>query len=191
LMERLSSIFNMSLFKDKYRVEPARLPHWGYSSDGWYFVTICTKNRTEYFGDVRDYIMKLSDIRRIAAKFWNEIPKHFPFVLLDEWIVMPNHLHGIVIIDKPPVETRDLASLQWVENKFGPLKKQSLQSIIHGFKSSVTRWCNKTGQNFAWQPRFYDHIIRDQKSLNEIRQYIYDNPEKWQLDRNNPENLWM
>jgi putative transposase len=205
LMERLSSIFNLTLFKNKYRVESACLPHWDYSSDGWYFVTICTKNRKKYFGDVRDYVTELSDIGNIAQEQWHKNAQLRDNVRLDEFIVMPNHIHGIIIIDnqfivetrrgnaeQTNVETRRGASLRWDENKFGPLPPKSLQSIINHFKGAVTNWCHKNGyQNFAWQPRFYDHIIRDEKSLDETRQYIYDNPEKWGLDRNNFENLWM
>jgi len=179
-MERFVLVFNMTLFQNKYRVESTRLPYWDYSSDGWYFVTICTKNREEHFGKIQNYFMGLSNIGCAAAKFWNEIPNHFPFTRLDEWVVMPNHVHGIIIIDNHIVETRDLASLQWDENEFGPLKKNSLQSIIHGFKSSITRWCNVNNhKNFAWQPRFHDRIIRNEKELNEIRKYIYYNPQMW------------
>ncbi len=140
--------------------------------------------------------MELNEIGYIAAKSWTEIPDHFPFAVLDEWIVMPNHVHGIIHINHPvtpSVETRDLASLHGrVMNKFGPLQKQSLQSVIHGFKSSVKRICNKNGhKHFSWQSRFWDHIIRDEKSLNNIREYIRFNPLKWESDRNNPESVWV
>ncbi len=185
--------FNPELYQEKYRIKSLRLPHWDYSSDGWYFITICTKNMVECFGEVRNFIMGLSDAGCIATKLWQEIPKHFDNVRLDEWVVMPNHLHGIIQIYNPPsVETRHGASLRWNENKFGPLPPKSLQSIINHFKGAVTNWCRNNGhQNFTWQPLFYDHIIRNEKSLNRIRKYIYDNPEKWELDRNNPDGLWM
>ncbi|MBU0727337.1 transposase, partial [Patescibacteria group bacterium] len=134
----------MTLFQNKYRVESTRLPYWDYSSDGWYFVTICTKNREEHFGKIQNYFMGLSNIGCTAAKFWNEIPNHFPFTRLDEWVVMPNHVHGIIVIDKNhPVEARHGAPLRWNKNEFGPLKKHSLQSIINHFKGAVKCWCNK------------------------------------------------
>ena len=205
---------NKELFKEKYRIKSSRLPHWNYSSNSWYFVTICIKNKMEHFGEVRNYIMGLSDAGCIAAKFWQDIPKHFTFVRLDEWVVMPNHLHGIVVIDKPNsanVETlqcnvstdgklNDSRNPKYPKNdkihqffsKISP-KSQSLSTIIRSFKSIVTKTINQKHPeiSFTWQSRFYDHIIRNEKSLNRIRKYIYDNPEKWELDRNNPENLWM
>jgi putative transposase len=200
---------NEGLYREKYRIKSMRYPNWDYASDGWYFLTICTQNRAEYFGDVRDYIIELSDIGRVAAKFWNEIPKHFPFVRLDEFVVMPNHMHGIIVINKydynnrnennhnPANHRRDAINRVPTENnanggitgKHNPMGKQTLGEIVRWFKGRVSFETHKTGQNFAWQPRFYDHIIRDQKSLDEIRQYIHDNPEKWQLNRNNPGNL--
>jgi putative transposase len=103
----------MTLFKNKYRIESTRLPHWDYSSDGWYFVTICTQNRAEYFGEVRNYVMELSDIGRIAQEQWHKNAQLRDNVRLDEFIIMPNHIHGIIIIDNPfIVETRRGASLR-------------------------------------------------------------------------------
>jgi putative transposase len=152
----------------------------------------------------------VADIGCISAKFWQEIPKHFPFTRLDEWAIMPDHLHGIIVIDKyddnnrnennhNPADRRDAINRVSAENnanggitgKHNSMGKQTLGEIIRWYKGRVSFETHKTGQNFAWQPRFYDHIIRDQKSLNEIRQYIYDNPEKWESDRNNSGNLWM
>ncbi len=91
-------------------------------------------------------------------------------------------------------ETRRGTSLQGTDesNKFAPLKPGSLQAIINAYKSSLTRWCRKNGyDNFAWQTRFYDHIIRDEQSLDQIREYIVNNPVKWDEDQDNPANLWM
>ena len=89
----------MSLYKNKYRIETTRLKDWDYSSNGYYYVTICTKNREHYFGEIKDDAMMLSGTGMIAEKIWHEIPDHFPFVILDEFIIMPNHLHGIIQID--------------------------------------------------------------------------------------------
>ena len=105
-----SNEFDKELYQEKYRIKSTRLPYWNYSSDGWYFVTICIKNRMKYFGEVQNYIMGLSDVGCIAAKFWQNIPKHFPFIRLDEWVVMPNHLHGIVVIDKNNQEKNNYIS---------------------------------------------------------------------------------
>ena len=127
----------------------------------------------------------------MAEKFWNEIPNHFPFVKLDEIIVMPNHIHGIIIINKQNleptkvVETQDFASLQLQiqSNKFGPQSK-NIASIIRGYKIGVTKNVRKIINNFTWQPRFHDHVIRDDDELNQIREYIISNPQNWIKDDN-------
>ena len=184
--------FDNALFKGKYRIKSARHPYWDYSSDGYYFVTICAKNREEFFGEIKNGIMTLNEMGCIANGQWEKTAKLRQNVYLDEWIIMPNHVHGIIIINNATVETHCNASLQrWDYNQFGP-QRNNLASIVRGFKSSVKRICNKNGhQNFSWQPRFYDHIIRNEKSLDDIREYIRFNPLKWEFDRNNPEGLWM
>ena len=127
--------------------------------------------------------MQFSQVGRIARLNWQEIPSHFDGVYLDEYVIMPNHVHGIIVINRPDdVETRYIASLQ--SNKFAPLKPGSLQAIVHAYKASVTRWCRKHDDDiFRWQPRFYDRIIRDERELNNVRRYIIDNPAKWTDDR--------
>jgi REP element-mobilizing transposase RayT len=144
------------------------------------------------FGEVLDGKMRLSAAGEAARQFWAEIPEHFPHVKLDAFIVMPNHVHGIVAIERDAsVETRHVASLRSkAGNRFGPLPSGSLQAVIHAYKASVTRWCRKEGHDgFAWQPRFYEHIIKSESSLDAIRQYIADNPGKWSEDKNNPLNM--
>jgi len=94
----------MEKFRDKYRIPSSRLQNWDYGWNAPYFVTICTANKECYFGDIVNREMHLSDIGKIAQKFWLEIPNHFPFVILDAFVVMPNHVHGIIIIDKPDDE---------------------------------------------------------------------------------------
>ena len=88
-------------FQNKYRISSTRLKNWDYGSNAIYFVTICTQNREHYFGNITDGKMQLSETGKIAHHFWVEIPNHFPFVKLGEFVVMPNHVHGIIIIDKP------------------------------------------------------------------------------------------
>mgnify|MGYP002777006044 CR=1 FL=1 len=185
----------MTLYKGKYRIESTRLRNYDYSANGWYFVTMCTNDHLYYFGDIFQGKMQLSSIGQIAQQFWVEIPNHFNNIFIDAYVIMPNHVHGIVVIDNP-VETRHGASLQTSQNQndqsnqFSPLKKCSLSLIINAYKSSVTRWCRKNNHdNFAWQPRFYDHIIRDNDSLVRIRDYIQNNPATWNEDKNNPINF--
>lgn len=141
--------------------------------------------------------MQLSDIGTQARHCWTNIPEHFPFVKLDAFVVMPNHIHGIIVIDKsdskielnriietlePIVETQNFASLLALpKNKFGP-QSNNLASIIRGYKIGVTLYCKKNKNLFGWQPRFYDHIIRNDDELNRIRTYITNNPMNWTDD---------
>ncbi len=185
-------------YKNKYRIKSTRLQNWDYGWNGAYFVTICTKKRIHYFGEIirkgAKFFVSLSDIGFAAQKYWHEIPRHFPFVKLGAFIVMPNHIHGIIIIDKTDnditVETQNIASLhkqpsKFVfaknKNKFGP-QSQNLASIIRGYKIGVTKFARKINPDFAWQPRYYEHIIRDEKSFNRISEYIINNPLNWKND---------
>lgn len=177
-------------FKNKYTIKSARLPGYDYSQDGTYFVTICTKNHEEFFGKIENEKMILSDIGKIAEKFYREIPNHFPFVVLDECVVMPNHVHGIIeIVKTPNVETPNLG----VSTTTQHCKPGCLGVIINQYKRICTMEIGKQFPcvGFQWQPRFYNHIIRNEKSLNKIREYIQTNPAMWERDRNNIENLWM
>ncbi|MCX6785685.1 MAG: transposase [Candidatus Komeilibacteria bacterium] len=182
----------MSLFKNTYRIESIRLLEFDYSTPGYYSITICTKDRENYFGEINNCKMKYSPIGLIARKFWLEIPKHYPFIELAEFIVMPNHVHGIIIInDFKSVETHNCASLQKISNihprhynKFG-LQSKNLAAIIRAYKSTVKKYANEHDIEFNWQPRYYEHIIRDNDELNRIREYIKNNPLNWKTDRNN------
>ena len=179
------------LFKNKYRIKSTRLKYWDYSSNGAYYITICTKNRECYLGDIKNGEMKLSVIGEIVSDEWIRTKQIRKNVELDEWVIMPNHLHGIVIIDNDyvgcNVETHGHASLQTKPqtehtNMFGPQSK-NLSSIIRGFKGSTTKQIHLAGfHDFAWQPRFHEHIIRNKKELNRIHTYIKNNPLKWELD---------
>ena len=172
-------------FRNKFRIESARKMDWDYGSNAAYFITICTKDRRCYFGEIKHNEMHLSEIGKIADQYWREIPQHFPFVRLENHVVMPNHIHGIVIIEKTDsVETQDLASLPAVKNHFGP-QSRNLASIIRGFKSGVKKFATINGIDFAWQTRFHDRIIRDEPAFQNISLYIKNNPIKWQMDEFN------
>ncbi len=174
-------------FKKKYRIPSSRLPGHDYGANGYYFITICTKNRERLFGQIKQDEMEYSVIGKIAENFWKQIPVHFDFVLLDEWVIMPDHMHGIIVINNKRmvethnyVETRHGASLQENnKNKFGKLYNNSLQSIINHFKGSVTRFANHHHIPFVWQPRYYERIIRNERELNIVRRYIRNNPKMW------------
>ncbi len=165
------------------------MPDWNYEADGAYFITICVKNRKCILGEIINGKMELSGIGEMVQKYWDQIPEHFGNIQLDEFVVMPNHIHGIVVINNLRcVHCRDVAcnvSTGNIMSRISP-KPKSLSTIIRSFKSAVSNWCHKN--NFAffqWQPRFYERIIRDENELNQIRKYIRNNPIKWDLDRNN------
>ena len=165
-------------YQNKYRIQTTRAPWWDYGSNAAYFVTICTKDRVHYFGRVVNGIMQSSDIGKIADACWLAIPDHFPFVKLGNHIIMPNHTHGIIIIDKPPGPRGN----EQPKNRFGP-QSQNLASIVRGFKIGVTKNARRINPNFTWQSRYHDHIIRDARAYNAISRYIANNPQKWQEDR--------
>jgi REP element-mobilizing transposase RayT len=186
----------MALYKNKYRIESARLKNWNYSYPGYYFITICTKNRDHFFGKIIDNQMHLSEIGRIVEQYWQDIPNHFPFANLDKQVIMPNHIHGIIVINKKqpsfPVETLQCnvstqhKQISKIMSGISP-KPGSLATIIRSFKSISTRTINEKylSLHFAWQPRFHDHVIRNNNELTKIRLYIVNNPKNWQNDRNN------
>ena len=173
----------MEKFKDKYRIPSTRLITWDYGWNAQYFITICTKNREHSFGKIINGEMHLSEIGKLAISFWEEIPEHCPFVFLDEFIVMPNHVHGIVIIDKPKNDA-PLTELPEVVSqvRFQNQGKNTISSIIGSYKSVVSKNAHFTDPNFCWQSRFHDHIIREEESLERIRYYIRNNPKNWKDD---------
>jgi len=172
---------NTGKFKGKYRIPSARWAAWDYGSNAAYFVTLCVANRAHDFGAITNGIMHLSPLGQSALDCWNEIPAHFPFVELGEFVVMPNHVHGIVAINKPhpAVETQDFAPLP--RNRFGP-QSQNLASIIRGYKIGVTKFARQNNLPFAWQARYHDHVIRNAAEQARIQQYILTNPQNWEKD---------
>ncbi len=179
-------------YKNKYRIPSARLQTWDYGSDAAYFITVCTRNREHYFGEIENGRMKLSQVGVIADIIWYEIVKHSKHVELGEFIVMPNHIHGIIIINSDnvetsPVETGHALSLPTQteiksQTRFQNIGKNTVSSIIGSYKSAVTKHARRLGFDFEWQTRFHDHIIRDEKSHRTISEYIIENPEKWSDD---------
>jgi REP element-mobilizing transposase RayT len=177
-----------SLLKKKYRYNSLRYATRDYSLPGKYFVTICTAQRTECFGKVINGKMHLSETGDIAYQMWHEIPVHFPFIDLDAFIVMPDHIHGIIVITGPvrtplhvgalhatPLPTHRLnETMSFISPKSG-----SLSVVVRSYKSAVTKHVHKFDANFFWQRGFYDNIICTTGQLSRIRKYISDNPKKW------------
>jgi REP element-mobilizing transposase RayT len=167
----------MSLFQNQYRVASTRLKGWDYSQAGGYFVTICTANRGCYFGHIDDGQMRLSPIGDVVAAEWQRTAEVRPQVILDAWVVMPNHLHGIIVIQNDEVAATNSAE------SAGSLRPGSVGAIIGQIKSVCKKRIRAMGaQTFDWQPRFHDHIVRDDKDLARIREYIMNNPVQWELD---------
>lgn len=176
----------MEKFRNRYRIASARWAAWDYASNAAYFVTLCVEGRVHAFGRVVNGEMKLSPLGQWADDCWQAIPDHFPFVELGEYVVMPNHVHGVIVINKPPadadVETQNFASLP--RNRFGPQSK-NLASIIRGYKIGVTKYARQNNLPFAWQARYHDHVIRNTGEWERISKYIVANPMNWKNDEFN------
>ena len=180
----------MSLYHGKYRIPSTRLGDWDYSQPGWYYVTLCTHNRQCFLGTVADGQMLASAAGAIVAEEWLRTPLVRLNVALDAWVLMPNHLHGIVIIKELPGRVGDeMRDRTKAANKPGVarLVPGSLGAIVGQIKAVCKKRIRAVGMaDFEWQPRFYDHIIRDAGALDKIRQYIVNNPAQWALDELNP-----
>ncbi len=179
-----------------------RLSGWDYRKNAAYFITICTKNRKHYFGNVKNSKMIYTPVGAIADVLWYEIKNRNKNILLGEYVIMPNHIHGILILQNNPVGTgralsknqndninvetgRALSEKQPPigKNRFQNIGKNSVSSIIGGYKSAVTKHANRLGLEFAWQTRFYEHIIKNAKAYKNITEYIYNNTLNWRNDK--------
>ena len=167
-------------FQNRYRIESARAS-WHDYDGGSYFITICTKHREHFFGEIVDGEMVLSDVGKYADEQFKNVTSHYPYAEIPLWTIMPNHVHAIVVIDgnktksdRRAVETWRAASLRDIANLQG-----WLSVVIGGLKSSITRFANENTLDFAWQPRFHDHIVRDTPEMNRIADYIENNVANW------------
>ncbi len=163
-----------------------RLKDYDYSQEGAYFVTICTQNKALLFENAA--------IRTIGEQCLLEIPAHFPNVQLDEWVIMPNHLHIIVVIEQCRGVQLNAPTTRKTANHHSTISphRNTLAIIVRTFKAAVTTCCHHAGHHyFAWQRNYYEHVIRNETDLNDIRQYVLDNPVKWDMDENNPNRNTM
>ena len=163
-----------------------RLKGYDYRQAGAYFVTVCTHDRLCLFGDVVDGDMRLDEAGQAVADAWQDLPNHYRHVALDAFVVMPNHIHGIVFISP---------DAGFVGAGFKPAPTSTahhgLPEIVRGFKTFSSRRVNAlrhTSGSPVWQRNYYEHIIRSEASLAAIREYIANNPLQWALDRENPIN---
>ena len=203
---------------NKYRIESARYKKWNYGSEGLYFITINTEDGMNFFGKMKEGKMILSNTGKIALKYWQEIPKHFDNVKLDEYVIMPNHIHGILELKLDSVKTlhRNVSSSQHRSIAQDKIKKEkiktetlqcnvctgdrifnnkifseispkskSLSVIIRSYKSICSKMIRKQKPYFNWHTRFHDRIIRTDRELYNVREYIINNPINWETDRYN------
>ena len=208
-------------FQNQYRIPSARAPWHGYDG-GVYFVTICTKNREHYFGEIttdcRDGVhtvstgmvipesqMQLSPIGQYAHKQFVNVQSHYPYAEIPLFVVMPNHIHAVVVIDgndtangenDGAVHCRDgvhtvSTGERWksdfvnVQMQIISKCKGRLSVVVGGLKRSITHYANTNNIPFAWQSRFHDRIVRDQDELNRIATYIENNVAQWHWDEFN------
>jgi len=159
------------LFRNRFRIPSTRLPGWDYGRGGTYCVTICTLNRICWLGEVTGEEMVPSDLGEIVAEEWLEMARRRSHVELDAWVVMPNHMHGILYLQPPRFNERP----------------KSLGEAIGHFKGACTSRIWASGQReFAWQPRFFAQIVRSEETLLWFRKYILENPQRWEDDRHHP-----
>jgi len=180
----------------KHHRRSIRLPGYDYTQPGAYFITVCTQNRDCLFDD--------PVLRSVVETYWQAIPRHFPHVTLDAWVVMPNHVHGIIVItvgarhsQRTPLFMHEPGSseihppMQSLSRNALPLQRGSLGAIVGNFKSVMARRINRihhTPGMDVWQRNYYEHIIRNERALQRIREYIVNNPLRWDLDIENPTN---
>jgi REP element-mobilizing transposase RayT len=194
----------MTYDRERHHRRSIRLKGYDYSQPGAYFITICTQDRACLFGEVVGGEMRLNEAGRIVADAWQWLDVRYDYVELDEWVVMPNHLHGIIVIvddicrggsrtdgrggsrtdgrggsrTAPTGDTHDIAT-----------KRKAIGRLVGAFKTVSTKQINESLQapsRPVWQRNYYEHIIRDGESLHRIREYIANNPLHWALDRENP-----
>ncbi len=180
------------LFRGTYRVASTRLPGYDYGQSGAYFITICTLGRQPCFGTVEvpghDWnaaVVRPTALGQRVLSGWASIPHFAPFATLDAFVLMPDHVHGLLLFDKnepigPPAP---------YENRFGA-QRQNLASVLRGFKSGVTAFARTHSFSFNWQPRFHDRIVRSDDELTRIRHYIFTNPSRWETEHDNGEGLY-
>lgn len=154
--------------KTHIRKNSLRARGWDYSGPGRYFITICAKNHAHYFGHIRDAVMHHSEIGAIAHQCWADIPIYYPNATLGDFVIMPNHMHGILILSG--------------DGRF-KTNPSATSHIIRMYKATVTKRCNSLNHKLRWMRNYHDIIIRDDRAFDIISRYIRNNPRKWNKDR--------
>lgn len=176
-------IFKMK-FKNLYNRNSPRLENYDYSN-GIFFVTICTANRTHFFGKILDGEMQLSDEGEIVSEIWNSVSTNFDNVESGVFVIIPNHFHSIISIIKNHSSTLMTDNIQQKGGFAGtmnPMLNENLSTVIRWFKAKCTYEIRKINKGFSWQSRFHEHIIRNETSFRNIENYIINNPKNWDSD---------
>ena len=204
----------MTYYPDRHHRRSIRLRGHDYAQAGAYFITICSRDRVCIFADVVEGAIVLTPIGEVAMSCWEAIPVHFPASDLDAFVVMPNHLHGIVVLgerraDEGTACRAPTTRSSPVVERFGAPTARSIPTIVRSFKAAVTKAINDDpGRGTAcralltdrlgllrpgripsiWQSNYHEHIVRDERSLDRLRSYIAANPAHWGEDSLHPEN---
>lgn len=191
-------------YQNKYCIPTNRLQGWDYGNNGMYFITICTCNRIHFFGNIINGEMQLNEMGTTANILWKEIPKQFPFIELGKYVIMPNHIHGLLTVETQFIASYNdtiasyndtiasgnknqdaincVSTLGGFAGNKNPLLNQNISRVIRWYKGRCTFEIRKTHADFLWQTRFYDHVVRNKQSLQQIEDYIESNPLRWTED---------
>ncbi len=184
------------LFNNKYRIPSSRAKWWDYRKPALYYITICTHKMEHLFGYIENGEMHLNQLGEFAYQCFKEIPDHFPFAEIINFVIMPNHVHGLIRICIPSIKSMpesnpamDLTNPPEKNECMASIspKKGSLASIVRSYKSAVTKFANENHLPCGWQERFHDHIVKDYWDLQRISEYISNNPGRWGKDKAKPE----
>lgn len=172
----------------KKRRRSLRLPQYDYAQPGAYFITICTQNRVCLFGDAVAGVVHLNSAGQLAATMWHDLPARFAGIEMDAFVVMPNHLHGLIVLkDAQTANTPGAAATA----------APTIGAVVGAFKSSFTVAYLRGREKAQWpavarrflQRNYYEHIIRNEAELARVRRYIEENPARWEFDRENPQAM--
>lgn len=175
----------MDKFQNQYRIESARASWWDYSKSGAYFITICTYQRELFFGEVINQSVEWNDVGTTVDVIWQKIPEKFNFVVLDHYVIMPNHIHGIIVLNNSSDKIcSKVGAKGGITDIHNSMLKNDVGRVINWFKGRVTYEVNRLFPeiNFGWQSRFHDRIIRNDAELFQKQNYIQNNPKKWSED---------
>ncbi|RXK47528.1 transposase [Aquirufa rosea] len=202
-------------FRNKYRVDSTRKPNWDYRRPGAYYITLVTKNRVRFFGSIvkrkpnSENEMRLSELGKLAEKFWQEIPLHFPFVELGNFVIMPDHMHGMLIIKSIPeinlntISPRELetspdllvndrkfevnndsnlrANANTIREKMASIspKYGSISTVVRSFKSAVSKFAHRINPDFKWHTNYHDYVVLTKNVYQNMQRYTLNNPKNW------------